>query len=207
MAKILIVEVMNNLTNDKAYVAGHEKLQPPPENQNLPPTMTDKSLVIKSQPPVKSVPLPPSVKDAGKDLAAANSATANEVQASKALPEATKTDVSAAPTQVKPKEVAQNNAANSGNSGTVNSGYSSKNWGVQLLAAHKPDAIKSAWKKLQSQYDVLAPLSMRIEQVNHGENDVVYRLQAGPFATRQLAQSACERLSSEGQSCLVVKPH
>ncbi|MCX8505150.1 MAG: hypothetical protein ORN98_00850, partial [Alphaproteobacteria bacterium] len=70
-------EVMNNLTNDKNYVAGHEKLQPPPENQNLPTTMTDKSLVIKSQPPVKSVLLPPSTKDAGKtvgkDLALTNS--------------------------------------------------------------------------------------------------------------------------------------
>ena len=200
-------EVMNNLTNDKNYVAGHEKLQPPPESQNLPPSMTDKSLVIKSEPPAKSVPLPPTVKspgkDLGKDLAVANSST-GDAAASNSLSEPAKTEPNNAPTQAKSKPVAQNNAANSG---AVISGFSSKNWAIQLLAAHKPDAIKSTWKKLQTQYDVLAPLSMRIEQVNHGENDVVYRLQAGPFTTRQMAESTCEKLSSEGQSCLVVKPH
>ncbi|MDI9350288.1 MAG: SPOR domain-containing protein [Candidatus Symbiobacter sp.] len=211
-------EVLNTLTSDKGYAPGQEKLQPPPENQNLPPALTDKHLTPKtqtvtSQPPVMSVPLPPSLKSDAKgeggniDPGATSQTLGNPALDNNDAPPAP-AKKPAAPKKPPNPELASHNGAVTGTRKLSNQGFSNQSWAIQLLAAHKQDAVKSAWGQLQSQYDdVLGTLSLHIEPVTEGDNNVIYRLQAGPFTSHALAKAACDKLAAVGQSCFVIKPH
>src|SRR5262249_29733589 len=78
---------------------------------------------------------------------------------------------------------------------------------VQLAAVKSADAAQVAWKKLTKTYpDVLKGLKLEVVKLDRGTDGALYRVQAGPFADRSAAETACSRLKGKNQGCLVVTP-
>lgn len=78
---------------------------------------------------------------------------------------------------------------------------------IQLGAFGKKEAVETAWKGFQQKFpDHLRNLTLKITQVNLGQRGVLYRLQAGPFATRAGAARTCDALKAQKQACNIVTP-
>jgi cell division septation protein DedD len=79
---------------------------------------------------------------------------------------------------------------------------------IQLAAVKTHDAAQAAWKKMTKSYpDVLKGLALNIVKVDRGGADgAMFRVQGGPFASRDAAESACSKLKQKSQACLVVSP-
>jgi cell division septation protein DedD len=78
---------------------------------------------------------------------------------------------------------------------------------IQLAAVKSESAAKAAWVKLSKEHvEQLNGMSLRVEEVDHGADGVLYRVQAGPVADRAAAQNLCAQLKSKAQPCLVVAP-
>jgi len=78
---------------------------------------------------------------------------------------------------------------------------------IQLAAVKSQDAAQAAWKKLTKSFpDVLGGMKLNVAKVDRGSDGVLYRVQAGSFADRSAAETACVRLKTQNQACLVVAP-
>ena len=79
---------------------------------------------------------------------------------------------------------------------------------IQLAAVKTHDAAQAAWKKMTKSYpDVLKGLALNIIKVDRsGADGALFRVQGGPFASRDAAESACTKLKQKSQACLVVGP-
>ena len=78
---------------------------------------------------------------------------------------------------------------------------------IQLAAVRSQDAARLGWQKMTKAYpDILGPLTLNVVKVDRGASGALYRLQAGPFADRDTAESACGKLKQKRQDCLVVAP-
>jgi hypothetical protein len=74
---------------------------------------------------------------------------------------------------------------------------------IQLGAVKSPEAAKALWTKLQhSNATTLGKLKFSTEKVSKN-GQTFYRVQAGPFASRQLALNACHALKAKGVDCIV----
>lgn len=75
---------------------------------------------------------------------------------------------------------------------------------LQLLALRSEGAMGQAWSQLRQRYPtVLSDLSPSIERIAT-VSGTMYRLQAGPFASREAASDACAAIQSQGGQCFVV---
>ncbi len=79
-------------------------------------------------------------------------------------------------------------------------------WQIQLLAARKKPAARSAWERLVKKYEALEGLSPVVVRADLGEKGTFYRLRASGFETRAEAAKVCARLKEAGQGCLAVRP-
>ena len=78
---------------------------------------------------------------------------------------------------------------------------------IQLAAVKTPEAAQAAWKKVTKTYpDVLKGLALNVVKIDRGAEGALFRVQGGPFADRQAAESACGKLKQKSQACLVVAP-
>jgi len=78
---------------------------------------------------------------------------------------------------------------------------------IQLSAVRSDAAAKSEWDKLKKTHpSVLGRLSLNVEKADLGQKGVYYRIQAGPFADRAAADAACQELTKQKASCLVIRP-
>lgn len=78
---------------------------------------------------------------------------------------------------------------------------------VQLLAVRSEQDAKAAWQRLQDKNsDVLGGLSYSVQRADLGAQGVFYRLRAGPIADEAKAKSICSTLSGRNVSCLIIKP-
>ena len=78
---------------------------------------------------------------------------------------------------------------------------------IQLAAVKTQDAAQAAWKKiLKTNPDVLKGLKLNVVKVDRGADGALFRVQGGPFADRDAAESACGKLKQKSQACLVVAP-
>jgi len=78
---------------------------------------------------------------------------------------------------------------------------------VQLAAYRTAEAAATKWQILKTRHeDLLGALELTVAQVNLGERGVFHRLQAGPYKSRAVADSACTVLRERNQACLVVSP-
>ena len=78
---------------------------------------------------------------------------------------------------------------------------------LQLASLTNPGAAKAEWARLQSSHpDVLGSRSLVLAPAEIAGVGKVYRLQAGPFASRGKADAACAQLKQQRQDCFVVSP-
>lgn len=73
-------------------------------------------------------------------------------------------------------------------------------WRVQLGAFGTADAARAAWKRVGSHKGLKG---LQPAYVNAG---AITRLQAGPLASRAVADDACESAKAAGSACLVLAP-
>ncbi len=75
---------------------------------------------------------------------------------------------------------------------------------LQLLALRSEGAMTQAWSQLRQRYPtVLSDLSPSVERIAT-VSGTMYRLQAGPFASREAATDACSAIQQQGGQCFVV---
>ena len=80
------------------------------------------------------------------------------------------------------------------------------NYRLQLGAFGQEEGARTSWRAMQNRHStVLAALDFEIEPVSVGARSL-YRLRAGPFASRAEAERACSQLKAAGQDCHVVVP-
>ena len=78
---------------------------------------------------------------------------------------------------------------------------------IQLGAFGKKESAEAAWMNFQERFPVaLRNLSTNISGVNIGRSNQLYRLQAGPFATRSSADRTCRTIKDQKQACIVIAP-
>ncbi len=78
---------------------------------------------------------------------------------------------------------------------------------VQIASTKSEGLAQREWNDQVSKYpDVLSNLSLTVQRAVVKNRGVFYRVQGGPFADRDAADSVCRTLKSRGQDCLVVRP-
>ncbi len=76
---------------------------------------------------------------------------------------------------------------------------------VQLASITSRDATKPAWKGMQAAHpDLLGDLAMSVQKAEV-KGKTYYRIQAGPFPNRPTALDVCAQLKAKQQDCLVVR--
>jgi len=79
-------------------------------------------------------------------------------------------------------------------------------WRLQLAAYLARPVAERGWRALSKKYgDILGGLEPATEAVDIAGRGTVYRLQAGPFASRAGAAEKCAELKAAGGECLVVR--
>ncbi len=79
-------------------------------------------------------------------------------------------------------------------------------WRVQIGALSNRNGARAEWDRVRELHgDLLGPLDLRLQQTTL-ERGTFYRIQGGPLANLEQAQSLCATLESRDQSCLVVRP-
>ena len=78
---------------------------------------------------------------------------------------------------------------------------------VQLSSLRSEDALRKSWSALQKRHgDLLGDRQLIVERtVLSGGRGTFYRMQSGPFASRDRASAFCSRLKQRKLSCLVVR--
>ena len=208
---------------DVPYIAadaGPEKVRPQQEggtqtpNQDMrvyneingakPPKETE---VLLPQPEAPMTP--PSAPGAQPD-STPNPATAEKQSAAIPSVPAPNLDVAPAagsPTPAPPPSADQSTATGDAPATPTQTAMTTGVFRVQLAAVKSADAAQVAWKKLTKTYpDVLKGLKLEVVKLDRGTDGALYRVQAGPFADRSAAETACSRLKGKNQGCLVVTP-
>jgi hypothetical protein len=77
---------------------------------------------------------------------------------------------------------------------------------LQLTAVRTEAGLTQAWAQLKQRYPrVLANLSPKVERADTSTGPL-FRLQAGPFTSREAAASACSGIRASGGQCFIVGP-
>jgi cell division septation protein DedD len=78
---------------------------------------------------------------------------------------------------------------------------------IQLGAFGDDAGANRGWKALQTKFpSLLGGLSPDIQTADLGAKGVYHRLRAGPFSSRDAAETVCEELKAQKQGCLIVTP-
>lgn len=77
---------------------------------------------------------------------------------------------------------------------------------VQLSSYKTPETLQLGWITLQKKFpELLGDLRHSVEIVDLKEKGKYYRLQAGPFSDKDVADNLCKKLIEKNQSCLIAK--
>jgi cell division septation protein DedD len=77
---------------------------------------------------------------------------------------------------------------------------------LQLTAVRSETGLTAAWADLRQRYPrALAAVSPKVERTETGSGPL-FRLQAGPFSSREAAANACGTIRSSGGQCFIVGP-
>ena len=81
------------------------------------------------------------------------------------------------------------------------------NYRVQIQSLRSQSRAEKAWlSQVKKHPDLFGDLSLTIQRAVIQDRGTFYRVQAGPFAKREAADSLCRKLKIRGQDCLVVRP-
>ncbi len=186
-----------------------ERLLPPPE---APLPLPDLAEIAPSyDEPVDEVPLEGetgALQPAGEP--AETAAEAPAVETVPELPAAPSTQAAAgsqeqasetqsAATQATATQTAATQAA------TTQATDAAGKFAVQLVSLKDPGAAEKEWSRLKGVFPkLLGDKSLLLQSADVAGVGKVYRLRAGPFATRAKATKVCAQLKSKQQDCLVV---
>lgn len=82
-----------------------------------------------------------------------------------------------------------------------------KSWRLQLLALKNEDEVQKEWARMRNAApDLLGGLTHKIVPAYLGDRGTFYRLQTGPFASRDAAGSRCRALKAAGLNCFIIAP-
>jgi hypothetical protein len=77
---------------------------------------------------------------------------------------------------------------------------------LQLTAVRSESGLNQAWTQLRQRYPrVLATASPKVERTDTASGPL-FRLQAGPYGSREAAASACSAIRAAGGQCFIVGP-
>lgn len=77
---------------------------------------------------------------------------------------------------------------------------------VQISALRDEKSARTAWAQLGKRFPaILGGHALDIEKADLGEKGTYYRVRAAGFTSKAAAQSACAKLKSGGQDCMVKK--
>ncbi|MBQ2810636.1 MAG: SPOR domain-containing protein [Alphaproteobacteria bacterium] len=74
-------------------------------------------------------------------------------------------------------------------------------WQLQLMASSDEKSIKKSWLDLSAKHTDLQNLAYEIESSKQNNNNPIYRLKAGNFASKEDADKLCTKLKSQGLNC------
>lgn len=138
--------------------------------------------------------LPPIPKEAIKKVEAAKKPETEKKVAVLKKPEVTKKEVVKPATTVAPSPV---------KTAPVKMGKGPR---VQLGAFRSEAEASREWKKMQAKYKTsLGNLSMMVQKVEIPNKGTMYRVQAGPLASKDAARTLCKKLVAAGQGCFIAK--
>ena len=78
-------------------------------------------------------------------------------------------------------------------------------WQVQLISSPNKPAVEKAWGTLSKKYPLIKDLPYEISSADLKDRGVFYRLKAGSFESKESAVEFCNKLKSQGGSCVVTK--
>lgn len=76
---------------------------------------------------------------------------------------------------------------------------------IQLAALASEDKAQAAWSSAVKKHSFLSGLTLFVDKVNRN-GSLFYRVQAGPFESKQAAADMCAQLKNNNAACMVVKP-
>lgn len=77
---------------------------------------------------------------------------------------------------------------------------------LQLGAYKSEEEANTAWKTFKGKHGaILAGAGPNIQKADLGEKGTWYRLRTGPFASKEAAQSVCDKLKADGGACFPAK--
>lgn len=206
---------LNTTILDQSQTPQGETVMPPPETPVAPPTpapavtdtaQPDTTTQAADAATVPAVPAPsaPDVPSVTAPDTAAGSASTTPDTTAAATPETTPTPtVAPAPAPAAVQTPAPEPAAVQTAAAPVSVPAGSIR--IQFAAVKTEAAAQDVWSKLQKKYpSVLGGLGLNVEKVDKSGN-VLYRVQAGPFADKAAAKRACMKLKAQNQDCIVAR--
>lgn len=76
---------------------------------------------------------------------------------------------------------------------------------IQLSALRQPDQAEQAWVELREQFASVLGDAQLFVQRSETDRGIFYRVQAGRFQTRELADAGCNAIKAQGGDCFVVR--
>jgi cell division septation protein DedD len=143
---------------------------------------------------VPEVPAAPSVQTA-EPKAAEPEAPASQSTTTEATTQSTTTQAAQAPATTTQTAAAP----------ATQAAPASGNFAVQLVSLKNRGAAEAEWRRLQGVFpNLLGGKSLLLQSADVAGVGTVYRLRAGPFASKAKAAQVCAQLKSKQQDCLVV---
>lgn len=78
-------------------------------------------------------------------------------------------------------------------------------WQVQLMSSNNRAAVEKSWQTFSKKYPSLKNQPYEIETADLGAKGIYYRLKAGAFKAKTLADGLCNDIKALGGSCIVKK--
>lgn len=158
------------------------------------PLAADVTAEVQAVETVPEVPAAPSVQTA-EPKAAEPEAPASQSTTTEATTQSTTTQAAQAPATTTQTAAAP----------ATQAAPASGNFAVQLVSLKNRGAAEAEWRRLQGVFpNLLGGKSLLLQSADVAGVGTVYRLRAGPFATKAKAAQVCAQLKSKQQDCLVV---
>lgn len=78
---------------------------------------------------------------------------------------------------------------------------------IQIGSLRSEEAARTAWeRRVKDHGEILGSLSLLVKRVDLGKKGVYYRVQAGPFKSKEAAARSCDALKQQKVGCFVVRP-
>ncbi len=156
------------------------------------PPVAEETAEVQAVETVPELPAAPSAQTAQTETVQTQTAEQSELQP-------------AAPEPAAPEPVATETQATATQSAAAPATQATGDFAVQLVSLKNRGAAEAEWRRLQGVFpNLLGDKSLLLQSAEVAGVGTVYRLRAGPFASKATAAQVCAQLKSKQQDCLVV---